>query len=289
MPTLTILLGVPGSGKTTIAKGLQKEDPQLVRVCRDNIRQMLFNGKYTPENEKIVKEVQFNAVVSALNAGRPVVVDDAGNLKPEIQKRFSYLADTIGAELIIDDRLLAVPVEECIRRDLARPNSVGEAVIRKFAAYYLPEPTIKGDPTKPHIVIVDVDNCLADPGDRPPFAYDQAGSDGVYVSVARILFELPDDTDIAIVTGRDESGRAALINWLERNMIAYTSSDLIFMRAIDDRRSGAEVKAEALEKIFQSHFPVLAIDDDPTAIAIYKAAGIPTLLVANTAASQVSR
>ena len=45
MPELLILVGIPGSGKSTFAKELVKTNNKYVRVNRDDMRQMLKGQK----------------------------------------------------------------------------------------------------------------------------------------------------------------------------------------------------------------------------------------------------
>ena len=67
MSKLIICRGLPASGKSTWAKQWVLEDPEhRVRINQDDIRLML--GKYwVPSREKLVQEIQFDAIIEALN------------------------------------------------------------------------------------------------------------------------------------------------------------------------------------------------------------------------------
>lgn len=75
-PSVIVLMGIPGSGKTTVARHLQLSRRQRWFISRDDIRAALFQPcQFTP----LEKETAFDAVVLALQAnlmsGRPCIVD----------------------------------------------------------------------------------------------------------------------------------------------------------------------------------------------------------------------
>ena len=129
---LIITRGLPGSGKSTWAKAWVLEDPKTrIRVNRDDIRRML--GPYwVPEREGLVTTLENLMVKNSLSNSYSVVVD-ATNFK---DYRWDSVAITNGHRPIIKD-FTDVPVEECIRRDLLRVESVGEEVIMRMYNKYL--------------------------------------------------------------------------------------------------------------------------------------------------------
>jgi predicted kinase len=128
-----MLKGLPGSGKTTMALEMVKED-HVERVNKDDIRNMLHAGQYTPELEQMVIDARNAIIKIALDRGYDVVVDDT-NLNPIHQEAIEDLARAYGAKFDIIE--LDTSVDECIRRDKGRENPVGEDVIRGMAKKYL--------------------------------------------------------------------------------------------------------------------------------------------------------
>lgn len=136
-PTLLILQGPPGSGKTTRAGEWLAEGDHRVRVCRDDIRDMFRGGEdhgglLTTAEEWIVSATEGCAVLSALTAGHDVVVD-ATNANTG---RWRDVASMNGAVLVIER--MPTSVEECISRVEARGATggrrVSSSIIRAIAA-----------------------------------------------------------------------------------------------------------------------------------------------------------
>jgi predicted kinase len=138
MTKLLIMRGLPGSGKTTLARTLQ---PRVARVSRDDLRLMLHGRPlFTDAAESQVSLVQRSSVEALLTRGADVVVDDT-NLRPSTVRSWARLAARFDAAFEVLD-LTEVPLEECVRRDAARPpgERVGERVIRGMHDRYLADP-----------------------------------------------------------------------------------------------------------------------------------------------------
>lgn len=131
---LIICRGIQGSGKSTWAKQWCHEDPEhRVRFNNDDVRNML--GDYwVPSREKLVTEAKANMITFALIKGYDVVVDNM-NLNPKEDAWIRTLCENVekdtGIHVNIEYKDFWTPVEECIRRDAARPNPIGEKVIKE--------------------------------------------------------------------------------------------------------------------------------------------------------------
>ena len=71
---IILMRGLPGSGKSTRARELQKKIKDSVIVSRDDIRFMMF-GRYTGVDEDTVTEVETSSVRAGLREGKTVIVD----------------------------------------------------------------------------------------------------------------------------------------------------------------------------------------------------------------------
>ncbi len=83
--------------------------------------------------------------------------------------------------------------------------------------------------------------------------------------------------EIFICTARPEEHREATEKWLQTWCVEY---DHLLMRADGDHRSAVIVKREMLAGIRGQGFaPVLAIDDHPSVVAMWRENGVPVLVV----------
>ena len=135
MSKLIICRGLPASGKSTWAKQWVLEDPEhRVRINQDDIRLML--GKYwVPSREKLVQEIQFDAIIEALSREFDVVIDNT-NLNNKVLDQFNRLIKTFEDYEIEYKDFFDTPLSVCIERDKNRDLQVTEKVIRSFYDNY---------------------------------------------------------------------------------------------------------------------------------------------------------
>ena len=82
--------------------------------------------------------------------------------------------------------------------------------------------------------------------------------------------------DVVIVTARKAKWRGPTAWFLAQNDVP---SAALFMRADKDGRPDVEVKRDILAAIRRTWVPVVAVDDNPSVIALWKSEGIPTIIV----------
>ncbi len=142
MASVVLTKGLPACGKTTWAKAKMRKRPgQYKRVSKDELRVMLDDGVYSPENEKIVRNVRDAAILLAIHAGFDVIVDDT-NLNPRHVQEIQALV--LGKADVQMMDFTDILLEVCIKRDSERPNPVGESVIREMQQRYLVEKGASG-------------------------------------------------------------------------------------------------------------------------------------------------
>lgn len=144
MSKLIITRGLPASGKSTWAKQWVLEDPEhRVRINQDDIRLML--GKYwVPSREKLVQEIQFDAIVEALSREFDVVIDNT-NLNKKVLDGFDRLIKTFEDYEIEYKDFFDTPLSVCIERDKNRDLQVTEKVIRSFYNNYKDKYPLNGN------------------------------------------------------------------------------------------------------------------------------------------------
>lgn len=126
---MAIMRGLPGSGKTTIAKEYEKDG--YTRVNNDDISQARFGNSWAPNRSKEISQLRWRMVEDLVRQGKPLVIDNT-HLGKEPLRGYLLLAAGNYYEVRIED-LRSVPVETCIERDAQRSNPVGEKVIRRMA------------------------------------------------------------------------------------------------------------------------------------------------------------
>lgn len=289
MTTLTVIRGLPGSGKTTRARELVADDPRCARVNRDDLRMMMFGAKVdlTGDQERAVTTAQ-HAMARALLPSWNVVTDDM-NLRPRYVRDWLTIAAQRGADVVIVE--MSTSVEECVDRDSQREAPVGADVIRRIAVKFLPRGQylpIPDDPPTPTVpqyvptghlppaVIVDIDGTLALKGDCSPYDMTRVGEDAVNWPVAGIVHALFEWYSIVYCSGRSEDARAATEQWLRTNDLPGP----LYMRAEGDPRRDSVVKRELLDRIGEFYDVQAAIDDRQQVVDMWRAAGLLCLQVA---------
>lgn len=138
MSKIILCRGIQGSGKTTWAKQWVLEDPEhRVRFNNDDIRNML--GKYwVPSREHLISDIKKDFIVSAMEFGYDIVVDNMNFNPKEIEYYENLVDSTLGYMncYSLEYKDFFIPLEVCIERDSKRENPIGEEVIRKTYERY---------------------------------------------------------------------------------------------------------------------------------------------------------
>ncbi len=274
-----MLKGLPGSGKSTVAKQIISTNPKYKRINKDELRDMLDNGQWTKANEKFIVYIRDSIISLALHNGYSVVVDDT-NLAPKHALRLKELAKI--NEVEFEERFIDTPIEECIKRDLLRSRSVGEKVIKKMQKQFLGEPRfiekVKYDDNLHDAIIVDIDGTLAIRRDRSPYDWSKVGQDDVNETIRKLLIRYRSIQHLILVSGRDSCCRAETVDWLKRNNIAY---DELFMRPEGNNEKDSIIKKRIYEDHIKGRFNVdFVLDDRNQVVEMWRELGLTCLQVA---------
>jgi len=134
-------------------------------------------------------------------------------------------------------------------------------------------------------VIVDIDGVLADGAHRQHLVrakrwrefFDAAHGDAPIAETAVLLRLLDADLVVVLLTGRPVRTREPTVTWLAEHGYRW---DLLVMKEDDDFRRATNAKREAVEALRKAGFtPVLALDDEPGNVDMYRVEGIPCLYI----------
>lgn len=277
MKKVILTKGLPGSGKTTWAKGYQTKYPETILVNKDELRAMLHNSIHSNAREAFVLKVRDFIIKEAVAEGHDVIVHDT-NLH---SKHKNHIWKIVGEGAIVEMRdFTDVSLEECIRRDQKRANYVGEKVIRDMYNKHLaPQPeVISWIPLAPTAIMCDVDGTLAlFPGQNP---YDRDFSKDILNNhVREILWNFQKAKDkIILVSGRTDKFIDVTMKWLSGHGVPY---DHLFMRKADDIRKDVIIKKEIYDSYIKDKFNVrFVLDDRNQVVDMWRSLGLTCLQVA---------
>ena len=131
---IIFLKGLPASGKTTWAKQYCIDNPEFIRINKDDIREMFGNPAWNRDFEREVVRIHRELGISIMHLGKSLIVDDT-NFAPEHEEYWKKFAAYTSSEFEI--KMFDTPVEECIKRDKEREKSVGKVVIYTMNKKYI--------------------------------------------------------------------------------------------------------------------------------------------------------
>lgn len=132
MANLILLIGLPGSGKSSLAQQLLAEDSQRILISTDAIRRQLFGNEATQGEWLLIwREVQHQfqqAFEQISHQYATEVIYDATNAQRRHRREVIALARSSGFTYITG-LWLDTPVWQCLARNKKRPRFVPESVI----------------------------------------------------------------------------------------------------------------------------------------------------------------
>src|SRR5204862_8256337 len=121
MPTLHLICGMPGTGKSTLAANLEREH-QALRLTPDDWMAVLVGGDGRDQEMRTkIEGLQLNVAVRALELGLDVVLDNGFWSRRE-RDEYRTRAAAIGAETRL--YYLDIPKEEAKRRVALRNQNL---------------------------------------------------------------------------------------------------------------------------------------------------------------------
>ena len=298
-----VMRGLPGSGKSTIARKLCA-DTGAFRLNMDDIRSMLGFGngtdRWSHENEAVAFELQLNSLVNLVKAGHDVVIDNT-HIRKEWLIKYRKALRFFDVQFQMVDCTM-VPLDTCLERNEVRPEGefVPPDAIKKMARTLagqkgkpvsgewlnegvgLPvvEPYVP-DIRRPKAILVDLDGTLYEHVARTPYQYDLVYTDRVFKHILEIVnLYHKAGYKILLASGRPDSCMTDTRRALARD---YVPVHALWMRKTGDDRADLHVKLDIFnENIRRYYNVVLSLDDRDQVVDLYRnMLKLPTLQVAN--------
>jgi len=270
------LQGIPASGKTTYAKAYCEKNKDWVRVSRDDLRNM--RGKYwMPKDEVMITVMERACIKGALEYGKNVIVD-ATNFNKKFVAQMKYEIDSWELGVEYETKRFNVSLETAIKRDLQRPNSVGEKVIKNFYKRYIePVKQVQQDKSLPHVIICDLDGTLAIHNGRNPFEYDKCDTDipnKIVISIVENYLSYGEG-DVIFMSGREDSCKEKTRQWIKDYVQIMDREFQVHMRKTGDSRKDSIVKKELFDNhVRDKYFVDFILDDRDQVVEMWRDLGL---------------
>ena len=283
---LLILVGAPGSGKSTFARYFIRTEENWMRLCRDDFRAMHFTYSNMPVHEERLITEMLDASIELLLRKRCNVLLDATHCKAEYLNeyigKFNHLADISFKIFEADAKRIA---ERCEKRyketgKFIPPNiqkrfiNELEELKKTFDFSVRPQRNISitpiaHDASLPKAIICDLDGTLALINDRNPFDATTCADDKLNTPVANTLKSFAkEDYKILLVSGREERFREQTVEFLKKHNIPYHQ---LWMRKSKDYRKDAIIKREIFEaEINNKYFIEFVLDDRDQVVELWR-------------------
>ena len=277
------LKGLPASGKSTWAKQFCIDNPNYIRLNKDDIREELGNPAWSKQFENIVLEKQREAGKLWISMNKSLIIDDTNFAKIHHDFWLKIASDN-GYDFTV--KTFDADVNTCVERDKNREKPVGEGVIRGMYKRYLKPSILKTDnrfilnqnPRLCECIICDIDGTLALMTGRSPFDDTKIHTDKLNNEVAQILRDYwMNDMYIIIMSGRQDKCRKETEEWLDNNGIPY---DSLYMRETGDFRPDEIIKEEIYnEHIKNQYYVKFVLDDRNKVVDMWRKLGLLCLQV----------
>ena len=128
MPKLYIMVGIPGSGKSTYA---EKNLSQFATIfSSDKLRGELLGDENDQSNKDLIFRTLYDRVREHLLEGKNAVIDATNLNKAERSRVLENFKDIDNVERVAV--FVNTPLDECLLRNSRRSRVVPESVIRDF-------------------------------------------------------------------------------------------------------------------------------------------------------------
>ena len=279
MSKLLILVGAPGSGKSTFARYFLRTEDNWIRVNRDDFRLMQFGDSLMiPFYEERISKMVEASVLTLLKSDTNVIIDATNTSLRTIED----MIHTYTEYADISFKVFDLPVDELVKRCDKRYEETGKFIsksvvernvanlkhtLEKFDFTPIPRKVqvsttsyATQDKNLPKAVICDLDGTLSLLNGRDPYNAATCDNDLLNEPVAAALkMAKQQGYQVILLSGREDKFREPTVRFLDKHQIGY---DLLLMRTSNDFRKDNIIKRELFEGEIQGKYFVEFLLDD---------------------------
>ena len=279
MSKLLILVGAPGSGKSTFARYFLRTEDNWIRVNRDDFRLMQFGDSLMiPFYEERISKMVEASVLTLLKSDTNVIIDATNTSLRTIED----MIHTYTEYADISFKVFDLPVDELVKRCDKRYEETGKFIsksvvernvanlkhtLEKFDFAPIPRKVqvattsyATQDKNLPKAVICDLDGTLSLLNGRDPYNAATCDNDLLNEPVAAVLkMAKQQGYQVILLSGREDKFREPTVRFLNKHQIGY---DLLLMRTSNDFRKDNIIKRELFEGEIQGKYFVEFLLDD---------------------------
>ena len=279
MSKLLILVGAPGSGKSTFARYFLRTEDNWIRVNRDDFRLMQFGDSLMiPFYEERISKMVEASVLTLLKSDTNVIIDATNTSLRTIED----MIHTYTEYADISFKVFDLPVDELVKRCDKRYEETGKFIsksvvernvanlkhtLEKFDFAPIPRKVqvattsyATQDKNLPKAVICDLDGTLSLLNGRDPYNAATCDNDLLNEPVAAALkMAKRRGYQVILLSGREDKFREPTVRFLDKHQIGY---DLLLMRTSNDFRKDNIIKRELFEGEIQGKYFVEFLLDD---------------------------
>ena len=279
MSKLLILVGAPGSGKSTFARYFLRTEDNWIRVNRDDFRLMQFGDSLMiPFYEERISKMVEASVLTLLKSDTNVIIDATNTSLRTIQD----MIHTYTEYADISFKVFDLPVDELVKRCDKRYEETGKFIsksvvernvanlkhtLEKFDFAPISRKVqvattsyATQDKNLPKAVICDLDGTLSLLNGRDPYNAATCDNDLLNEPVAAALkMAKQQGYQVILLSGREDKFREPTVRFLDKHQIGY---DLLLMRTSNDFRKDNIIKRELFEGEIQGKYFVEFLLDD---------------------------
>ena len=279
MSKLLILVGAPGSGKSTFARYFLRTEDNWIRVNRDDFRLMQFGDSLMiPFYEERISKMVEASVLTLLKSDTNVIIDATNTSLRTIQDMIHTYTEYADISFKVFDLPVDELVKRCDKRYEETRKFISKSVVERNVANlkhtlekfdFAPIPRkvqvattsyATQDKNLPKAVICDLDGTLSLLNGRDPYNAATCDNDLLNEPVAAALkMAKQRGYQVILLSGREDKFREPTMRFLDKHQIGY---DLLLMRTSNDFRKDNIIKRELFEGEIQGKYFVEFLLDD---------------------------